>query len=1183
MDARSCNRVDARAHASSIHIAFFIMAMGAISGPVVAQVDIAQKPLHVGPRVPGNLALVLSVEFPTIISQANLGPYAVNRRYIGYFDPDKCYHYHYSEIESERHFYPVRFTTGHLCNHSSKEWSGNFMNWAVTQTIDPFRLALTGGYRVRDTPVETWLEKARHDRYFEHLYDDRRLPGTGADMKQVRGATPASWNQILVQVRGLGNQILISPGVARGSPVAYNPEVHDLVTNARGQAFPFNDLLLSARVKVCVPNLLELNCKQYSQGWKPEGLIQEYSDRVRYSIFGYLNDSRWQRDGGVLRANQKFVGPYSYDPTQGPAVNQAGEWDPRTGVILRNPDPLAAAGTPGGIKDSGVINYLNKAGQLTTAMHKTIDPVSELFYAVVRYFKRQGNVASYSYLGGGNEYVVADGFPVITNWDDPIQNRCQANVILGIGDTDTNTDKNLPGNTVTIAEPATPPEVLADKTVNVVTATNKVGELEGLRIRTPFAGGYNSAYMAGLAYDSHTRDIRADLDGAQTIATHWVDVLESQNLRRKEENPYWLAAKYGGFRVPDGYSTYDRTAPLPDGWWNASGDILKKDYKRPDTFYVASEANRMVESLKKAFTQIASETSGSAAPLTSSSTRLETGTMIYQARFYSPSWRGELSAYAWDATTGRFSHAPAWNAGDRLAAMKWDRRRIYVHNPQATGRRYQLLSWGVLGPAQQSVLADETSVNYLRGDRSNEGRLRVRLGILGDIVNSQPLFVGAPNPRMYRGAKFSGASSYPAFAERQSARRGVVYVGANDGMLHGFDATTGDEVYAFMPAAAINAQLKRLTSPDYEHRYFVDGELTVADVYSSRDGRWKTILAGSMGRGGKAVFALDVTDPDNVGLLWEMGATEIPAMGNVIGKPIIAQVANGDWRVLIGNGPNSAAGAAQLVTIGIESGSIQVRNTGVAGSNGLSGVDAWDGNGDGFYETVYGGDFAGNLWRFEGVGSATIAVDKLFAAKDSGGNPQPITAAPLLLRNPQTRQLWVYFGTGRYLAGRDIADRSEQTWYGVIDDGDEVAGRSALVRRRIQAEVTRGDRGFRATSAAVAGDLSGRDGWFLDLVSPVNGREGERMVVPNSLVGGTLYGTTRIPDARDICSPGGRGFVMGLEPFTGGRRASAAFDANGDGRIDHQDVITVGGAGLSGKRHWFRQRPERSALPGRHR
>ncbi|HEY5802339.1 MAG TPA: PilC/PilY family type IV pilus protein [Lysobacter sp.] len=1127
----------------------FVLAAAMAVGTAAAQVDIAQVPLHVGVRVPGNLALVPSVEYPTINSQANLGDYDASKGYVGYFDSKKCYQYHFSSEEAERHFFPV--STGRACSSSAKEWSGNFMNWAATQTIDPFRLALTGGYRVLDTPTDTLLEKARHDRgsSFRHV----------AGRSTVSAATSASWNSMSVRVAGLGNKMRFTGrSTWDDTAVAYDPSLHNLVRDRRGRAVPNNTFEVSVRVKVCVPDLLETNCQQYSAGWKPEGLIQQYSDRVRYSIFGYLNDSDTLRDGGVLRANQKFVGPMSHHPMNGPAYNPASEWDPVTGVLWPNPDPEAASATPGTIRDSGVINYLNKFGQLTSNYHKSIDPVSELYYTAIRYFKNQGNVAAYSEVSGDKAYAQADGFPIVTNWNDPIQYRCQANVILGIGDVNTHRDKNLPGNVTTTDEPARPPEVSADKTVNVVTAMKKVGELEGLPIATPFSGRENSAYIAGLAYDSHTVDIRPDLEGRQSVSTHWVDVREGGILEPRNRNQYWLAAKYGGFRVPEGFRPYQRTVPLPEAWWYASNDLLSANYKRPDNFYVASDADKMVESLTRAFSRIAAEVTGSAAALTSDSSQLSAAGRTFQTRFFSPSWRGEVSAFSLDPK--RTTDDPVWSSGDRLAAEPWAKRKIHFHNPHSRSGRYGLLTWDALGAAQRTVLGDEATLNYLRGNRSDEGRLRVRQGLLGDVVHSAPVYVGRPEPRLYPVATFMGAASYAAFVTAQTTRRKVVYVGANDGMLHGFDAANGDETYAFMPAAAINEQLKTLASPDYEHRFFVDGELAVADIYSTRDRRWKTILVGSMGRGGRSVFALDITDPDDVGFLWEKDATDIPALGHVLGKPIIAQVGNGDWRVLLGNGPNSTGGTAQLIVIGVETGEVRAISTGVSGNNALSAVDAWDSNRDGFYDTVYGGDMAGNLWRISGIDRAVANVGRLFLAVHSGRTPQPITAAPLVMANPATREVWVLFGTGRYLGRTDVADKGVQSWYGVVDRGRQIAGRAAMVARTIVAEPTNA-KGvtLRVTSQQVAGDLVGKDGWFLDLVSPVRGREGERMIVANRFERQKLIGTSRIPDASDVCNPGGKGFVMALEPFTGSRPSSTFFDSNGDGQFNHLDGIEVDG------------------------
>ncbi len=161
------------------------------------------------------------------------------------------------------------------------------------------------------------------------------------------------------------------------------------------------------RVKVCDPSAaaggLEANCKAYGSNYKPEGLIQKYADKMRFSAFGYLNDSSDQRDGGVLRARQKFVGPTAPTPGQAPAANANKEWSETDGTFIRNPDAADATATTEttgvAIADSGVMNYLNKFGQILPGDYKNYDPVSELYYAVIRYYKNLGNVAAWSSMG----------------------------------------------------------------------------------------------------------------------------------------------------------------------------------------------------------------------------------------------------------------------------------------------------------------------------------------------------------------------------------------------------------------------------------------------------------------------------------------------------------------------------------------------------------------------------------------------------------------------------------------------------------------------------------------------------------------------------------------------------------------------------------------------------------------
>lgn len=1134
-------------------------------GRAHAAEPVSQLPLSVGDQVPGNLLLVPSVEWPTLDSMANLGDYDANRVYVGYFDARKCYKYFYSATETERHFYPFTTTLTGTCAAGNQLWSGNYLNWVATQTIDPFRKALTGGYRVKDTPTETWLEKARYDgENADYIYPDRRVPGGSAfDPAAVASVTPMYWDRILVRVRKAGNKMLVGSSGISNPVVAYDPAATLDATKT---------YQLSVRVKVCDPSVgLESNCKRYSDGYKPEGLIQEFAGTIRYSVFGYLNDHDTLRDGGVLRANQKFVGAEKLDPASHKFVpNPNQEWDPVTGVLVRNPDPVDAANTTAtvgkDINDSGVINYINKFGQMTTKDHKRYDPVSELYYTAIRYLKHQGNVASYANLNGSADenYEFADGFPVITAWNDPIQYWCQTNAILGIGDVYSHKDKNLPGNSAYRGnEPAVPPEVSADTTINVVTATQKVAALEGITINPAgqFTNFENSAYIAGLAYDSHTQDLRPgpELIEKQTVSTYWVDVREKQVLEKRARNQYWLAAKYGGFTVPEGYDPYANTTPLATSLWNASGETLSNGDLRPDNFYVASEADKMVESLSLAFAKIVAEAAGSASSLAANATRLDTETRTFQAKFFSGTWHGDLQAYVVESD-GSLPSTPLWQASIKLAAAAWAARNIYVYNPQRFGTaRYDKFEWDNLGAAQRAALGSKEVVDYLRGDRSKErsqpqGTLRTRTTILGDIVNSAPTYVGKPNPRLYAGATFSGAGSYGTFANSKANRTGVVYAGANDGMLHGFNAATGVEIYAFVPSRVIFSGLKQYSDPDYGHRYFVDGEIAVADIYDTTATAWKTVLVGTLGRGGPGAFALDVTDPQNVKFLWEKSGFSIPALGKNIGRPVIAQVADGDWRVLIGNGLGSTDESAALVSIGVMSGAVTVADTGASGSNGLSAVLAHDSDGDGFADIAYAGDLKGNLWKFTALAGNTSSTP-IFQAKDPT-NAQPITAAPLVGRNPASGTRWVFFGTGSYLGRDDVTDTQRQTWYGLKDTGTVINGRDDLVQRSITATGTIGDFSVRVISAGTTQELAGKRGWYIDL--PV---AGERMVVPNRFQGAALIGTSRIPDISDVCRPSGKGYVMAIDPFTGGRLEKTFFDANRDGVFDDADKL-LGDDGL---------------------
>ncbi len=152
-------------------------------------------------------------------------------------------------------------------------------------------------------------------------------------------------------------------------------------------------------------------------GLEAGGPDPEVPARIRYGVFGYLNDADMKREGGAAPRRQKFVGAEPDRPRRRYAGQPEREWDTTTGMLIRNPNPADATTTTEAagqtIGDSGVINYLNKFGQMMTQNHKNYDPVSELYYAAIRYLKNKGNVPEYTNLSGTSaaKYNLAGGLP----------------------------------------------------------------------------------------------------------------------------------------------------------------------------------------------------------------------------------------------------------------------------------------------------------------------------------------------------------------------------------------------------------------------------------------------------------------------------------------------------------------------------------------------------------------------------------------------------------------------------------------------------------------------------------------------------------------------------------------------------------------------------------------------------
>lgn len=1179
--------------------------------PAHAQVPLADQPVFTNTTVPGNMALALSVEFPTAVSVAHIdATYNTAKTYLGYFDPNKCYLYNDSNDEKKRHFYPAGLATNLACTGANDlKWSGNFLNWATMQTIDPFRWALTGGYRVVDTAAETQLEKAHGSGQGGGSNFPNRTVTTATI---IADATPFNnWPQFRMRVRGLGNTMRFSrDGNIDNVAVPYdNPTA----------ANPASVYEVTIRVKVCDTSAaaggLEANCVAYPSGnYKPEGLMQQYANVFRFSAFGYLNDNSRNRDAGVLRARQKFLGPMMPRPGLPDITNPGGpEWDTLTGVILTNPNKADSDATQAEfdvqVANSGVLNYLNKFGQITPGTYKSFDPVSELFYAVLRYYRNMGNVAEWTSMAGADKPTKEtwiDGFPVITAWDDPVEYSCQRNFILGIGDVNTHFDKNVPGNTPTDQEPGKPAAVTADSGVNAVTATNKVGQLHGnsasLGTENPYGGccNNNSALMAGLAYDANTKDIRPDNPaskktiGKQTVQTYWLDILENQVY--KKDNQYYLAAKYGGFKVPKDFDPYTRSTDILKEWWSTNGQQVGTNstnfQDRPDNYFVASQPDSMVAGLRSAFAKAQSDLKSYTTSFSTSLPQVAiSGAASYGAQYDAASWTGEVraSSLSFDLNNGTIARSPVWDFSAKLASQisgtGWNTsRRIATWNTQtnsAAAFRHASISTAQRAALNTLYRSNDDSVdylNYLRGDPTHEensttstsaltDRYRTRTGPVGDIVGSKLYPVGPPS------AVYSNAANpgYAAFKTTHRNRRTMVYVGSNSGMLHAIDgsiteATGGREVFAYVPGSlyqgpsgtpAVSGLASR-GDPDFNHKALVDGPVVVFDIDLGRTQGgtgtdWRSVLIGGLGKGGRSYYAIDVTDPAAMTnesavaskVLWEFSDTDL---GFTYGVPTAVKTRKHGWVLVFGSGYNNSDGKGYFFFVNPRTGALLEKvSTGVGTASnqaGLAHVQSFVlDRTDGVAESLYAGDLFGNLWRLD-VTAATGSYPsplKLAELTNAAGAKLPVTSRPIVMVHPRLNRRFVAVGTGRLLHSNDIKSSQQQVFAAVLDGTGSVTGTAASLPSGMSYPLQMSNlTEITDLASPPVLNFSSTMGWWVDMGGSTAGPAWRVITDPSGFLGAVTW-ASMVP-SDDSCSPSGVGRIYSVDLATG---SSVAVTASG--------------------------------------
>jgi len=889
-----------------------------------AETKLADAPVETSSQnIAPNMMLALSVEWPTGVVAAYKTAYSDSERYLGYFDPERCYSYYYGRGASvyktpdqpsasgtrgptraaTEYFAPSGSGSGTNKHTCSGAFSGNYLNWAAMHALDGFRFAMTGGDRVIDETALTVVEKARHTGI------------GGTDQFPIKtytspsAVTPfSSWSTVYARVtNGTTELNPFSDTATRGRVIQIS---NNSSFSHGGKNITYTFLV---RVKVCDANAaggLEYSssgdyamCAAYGSGYyKPVGIIQKNASQMRFGVTAYLLDSSSDRAGGVVRARLKSVGPY-YAGTS--TANPYKEWDSTTGIYIAHPDQamLTSAETNNGaVTQSGVINYLNKFGKANG--YKSYDPMSEMYYAALRSIRNMTpNVSNYTSNLTSDMY---DGFPVFKTTADesneylrPIQHYCQKNNIITIADSNTHTDVDVPGNTLQGYSGHPYRGVTDDSAIDIGTIEKKLGKIEAnneYKFYYYGPGRSNTYHVSALAYWANTTDILPDdsskpwTTGSQNVKSYFVDVQEvgsdgnstfDANGVPTVKNQMFYGAKWGGFDTTGGDTAFTTTST----WGNS--------YGFPNNLFYGSSPAKMIAALNSIVNSVLASAGTRASTTISSSifTGDSAGVGSYNVSFNPANWTGDVIGYltALDAS-GNAVRTKKWNAQPLLDTLVtgtgWDTARKVITYNGTAGQAFRAAN---LTAAQQAALTPASSgaslqnvVDYLRGDATYEGAyFRTRTSKLGDIVDSEATVVGAP------GAAYSGDTGYAAFRTTHASRKTVVYAGANDGMLHAFDgdvgtastspsSTAGQELWAYIPSfvysgptgtASEAGLIVRTQLSGFAHKYYVNATPVSADVdfKNTKDdqskGDWRTILVGGLGKGGKGFYAIDVSNP----------------------------------------------------------------------------------------------------------------------------------------------------------------------------------------------------------------------------------------------------------------------------------------------------------------------------------
>ena len=759
-----------------------------------------------------------------------------------------------------------------------------------------------------------------------------------------------------------------------------------------------------------------------------------------------------------------------------------------------------------------------------------------------------------------------------------------------------------------------------------------------------FADSYSNT-LADVAMHYYKTDLSSLADNVMVTDT---DLARSNAVDDVDDTMHQHMKTYIiGFGVNGSLNDFPDNIDDAFAWPDPSGsgsakidDLLHAAYNGRGEYLSAGDPAELTSALSDVFTTIQS-TVGSASAVALNTQSLEQGARIFRAFYNSRLNSGDLVAISID-NQGTIDNTEIWSAAEQLDdIIDADSRMVISYKRDGVNTGGILFDYDQLTTTQKSaldnpvpsslaadygdadgVIGDER-IAYLLGDSSNEGddedigEFRDReasAGKIGDIIHSSPIFVGESPFGNRNESPYPQTDLYSTFADSVDSRTEMVYIGSNDGMLHGFSASNGDEIFAFVPNEVIE-ELPDFMEPDYDHQMYVDLSPVVNDAYiinrPAGTRQWTTVLMGGYRAGGKGYFALDVTNPaafanssDAVQtVLWEFGEEDDGGVGNSdigysFSAPTIAMSnteSGGEkrWVAIFGNGYNSTStdGDAALYILFIEGGVDKSWDAGDfikistgngkaesddgATPNGLSSPTVIDIDGDGTADYVYAGDLQGNLYRFDISSSNTSSwthsnsTELLYQATNDVGDPQSMVIKPAVVSHPTESGVIIIAGTGSWMTNDDSTDTSIHSLYGIWDDfsGSPLVTQNQLVEQEFT-NLSSQIQGFTVRTISnneVAWKNTGASstkvkGWYIDFdVEEAGGSSvqypGER-ATQLSYIGGILFLNTILPKDSTSCDGSPGGFQLAIDPATGGAFSDIVFDLNNDHYYDENDQVS---------------------------